>query len=124
MNSTRKKPDLNAVVARNLRYFMERSADCKNPNALSVRSKGAVSPQTVRNLTDPRQRPTTTDKFVGYPNLDKLAVVAETLGVEVWELLHPNIEQARRAKELYERLEATFHVEETDEDLGRKGRAA
>lgn len=116
MTSPPKKLDLNQVVARNLRYFMERSADCKNPNALSVKSRGAVSPQTVRNLTDPKQRPTTTEKFAGYPTIDKLAVVAGLLGVEVWELLHPDVEHARRAQKFYELVQAEFTKRVEDDE--------
>jgi hypothetical protein len=99
--------DLRRVVARNLRFFMERETCAyRNPNSLGVACK--VSPNTIRNLLDPSRRTTTSAKPEGYPTLDILEKVALKLSCEVWELLHPDIEKSIREREMYLRLEHSF----------------
>lgn len=88
--------DLNETIARNLARFMAEPGMPSNANALSVKTGGKVSPQTIRNLLDPRQR-WTGGKLDGYPKIDTLQAVLEPLGRSVWELLHPDIEHAEKA---------------------------
>lgn len=122
----RKKPNLNEVVARNLAYLMGRPG-CLYNNPTALARAALVAPNTVRNLLDPTRRTKLyahTSKREGYPNLDMLERIADKLGCEVWELIHPNIEQAQKAQEIYESLEATFHIEESDESTGKTDEAA
>ncbi len=116
------KRGLNEIVSDNLRFFMKRSANCQNANALAVASRGRVSAGTVRNLLDKRKRTTTLEKQEGYPQLDTVAAVAEVLGREVWELLHPDIERSIKEREWFVRAERDFAgaltPERTAEELG------
>lgn len=99
-------PNLPLIVAHNLRVFMARSANLKNANTLG--KAAGVSPNTVRNLLEPAKRTVTADKPSGYPILDTLDVIAQKLGCEVWELLHPDIERSLREREMYKQIEDDF----------------
>lgn len=106
--TTMQKPDdLRWLIARNLKFFMSReNCPYPNPNALGVAAK--IAPNTVRNLLDPTKRTTTTEKPDGYPTLDKLGAIAEKLGIQVWELLHPDIERSLRERDMYRTIESDF----------------
>lgn len=101
-----KKPSLSQIVAKNLAYFMDRSAGLKTANALAVKAK--VAPNSVRNLLDPKKRTVTADKPDGVPQLDTINKVAEALGVEVWKLLHPEIESALHQSERLKVIESNL----------------
>lgn len=101
------RSELMEILAKNLVYFMGREQSLyKNPNALGKAAK--VSANTIRNIIDPKNRTTTTDKPEGYPLLDKLQAIAKPLGCSVWELMHPDIEQSIRERELYAQVGKTF----------------
>ena len=100
------KPSLNRVLAKNLAYFMARTESLGNANALGLKAK--IAPNTVSNLLRPHRRTVTDTKPEGYPTLDKLARIAAALGIEVWELLHPDIEKSLREREMYRALEKDF----------------
>lgn len=98
---------LNAILARNLHFWMSReNALYKNANALGVAA--GIAANTVRNYLEPTKRRSVTDKGEGFPTVDKLAALASKLGCEVWELLHPDIEQSIREREMYKKVEADF----------------
>lgn len=99
--------DLALVIARNIRYFMERPGSLyKTANAISVKAK--IAANTVRNYLDPQKRTTTAEKPDGFPTLDKLDRIAQVFGVPVWQLLHPDLERAMREAEMYKKIEADF----------------
>ena len=98
--------DLNLVLAHNLRFFMDRHTLYKNPNALGIAA--GIAPNTVRNFLDHKKRTTTTEKAEGFPTLDRLAALADKLGCQVWELLHPDIERSIKEREFYQRIEANY----------------
>lgn len=97
---------INDIVARNLAYFMERSVEYKNANALG--NTDGLSPNTVRHLLGKKQRTVTAKKPVGYPTLDKLVAVAGRLKIEVWQLLHPEIELVMAQLDAYKQMEKTL----------------
>ena len=101
-----KNNDLNGILARNLAYFMEKSESYKNPHALG--KKANVAPNTVGNYLDHTKRTTTSGKLEGFPTVDILARLADALGCQVWELLHPNLSRAITEREMYKRIEASF----------------
>jgi hypothetical protein len=103
-----KRLDLNLILAHNLRFFMRRSDQYQNANALGVAAN--ISPNTVRNYLDPKKRTVTTEKPEGFPTIDKLASLSEKLGCQVWELLHPDIERSLREREMYGKIEQDFIV--------------
>lgn len=100
------RPDLALVLAHNLKFFMSRTDDYQNANALGVAA--GVSPNFVRYLLDPKKRTTTTEKPQGSPTLDKLDAIAGKLGCQVWELLHPNVERSFHEREMYGKIEQDF----------------
>ncbi|MCR4304960.1 MAG: hypothetical protein NUV63_12190 [Gallionella sp.] len=101
-----KRLDLNMILAHNLRFFMARSELYKNPHALGIAS--GVAPNTVSNYLDHKKRTVTIEKAEGFPTLDRLASLASKLQCDVWELLHPDIEQSIRMREMYEKIEADY----------------
>ena len=101
------KPDeFQALISKNIKYFMGLSENYKNANALAGAAK--LSPNTVRNYMDPEKRTVTEGKPLGFPTLDKLAKLAKPLRCEVWELLHPDIERSRRERSMYSKIEQDF----------------
>jgi hypothetical protein len=100
------KTPLSVIVAKNLKYFMGRSESYGNANALAVKAK--VAPNSVRNLIDPKKRTVTADKPNGAPQLDTIQKCADALGIEVWQLLHPDIESAIRQQEMYKQIENSY----------------
>lgn len=101
------KPDLSVLLAKNLQFFMQRPG-CLYPNANALGKAAGISPSSVRHYLEPHKRPASTRKPVGFPTLDKLAAIAEKLGVEVWELLHPDIERSLSEREMYRRIESDY----------------
>lgn len=98
--------DLRHTLAENLRFFMGKSESYGNANRLGTAL--SISPNTVRNLLNPKQRPVTADKPEGYPTLDTLLKIAGRLDCQVWELLHPDIQRSIREREMYERIESDY----------------
>lgn len=112
------KNDLRQVVAQNLRYFMGlESCPYATANALAVAAK--VAPNTVRNYLDPTKRTVTTGKPDGYPTLDKLKALADALGREPWELLHPDIQRSLSEREMYKTIESDFQLRARHADLAK-----
>ena len=110
--------DLRTVIAANLKYFMGREGSpYRNANALATAAK--VAPNTVRNLLDPKKRTVTAEKPEGYPTLDKLEAIAGILGIDVWELLHPDVDTAIKAREFYAKLERDFRTPPDQKPLQR-----
>lgn len=101
--------DLNQLIADNLKFFMARPKSLyRNANALATAAK--IAPNTVRNLLEPSKRTVTSTKPIGYPTLDKLAKIAAPLGCQVWELLHPDIRQSLREREMYASIKTNFQL--------------
>lgn len=99
--------DLSSILAHNLLFFMQRDGSLyTNANALAVAAK--VSPNTVRNLLQPKRRTVTSSKPDGYPTLDKLQAISAPLNCEVWELLHPDIKQSIREREMYRQIDISY----------------
>ena len=96
--------DIRQIVAGNLRFFMGKDgALYRNANALG--KAAGISPNSIRNLLDPKKRPVTTNKPDGYPTLDLILKIAKPLGCEVWELLHPDIQRSIRERIMYHNIE-------------------
>lgn len=103
------KRDLRQVVAQNLRHFMGlENCPYRTPNALALAAK--VAPNTVYNFLDARRRTTTARKPNGFPTLDKIEALAEALGCETWELLHPDLPRSLREREMYKTIESDFQL--------------
>lgn len=99
--------DLSHILAGNIQFFMDRAeSNYRNANALAVAAK--ISPNTVRNLLHPKRRTVTSAKPDGFPTLDKLLAISIPLGCEVWELLHPDIKQSIREREMYKRIDINY----------------
>ncbi len=93
------------ILADNLNFFMSKEG-CPYPNANSLAVAARVAPNSVRNLLAPSKRTVTADKPEGFPQLDTVQKVAAKLGLQVWELFHPDIERSLREREIYAQLEA------------------
>lgn len=112
------KKTLAHILSDNLAFFMRREGSLyKNPNALGV--SAGVAPNTVRNLLHPSKRTVTADKPEGFPQLDNVEKVAKKLGVEVWELFHPNIEQSIRERQFYAAAQSSFTQKPAEETPAR-----
>jgi transcriptional regulator with XRE-family HTH domain len=99
--------DANAILAKNLRYFMQRpSSPYRTANALA--EAAGMSANTVRYYLDEKKRPARSANGVGFPTMNKLSKLAEKLGCEVWELLHPDIERSLSEREMYRKVQADF----------------
>lgn len=86
--------DYPAILARNLAYFMSKpDALYTNANALGVAC--SMSPTTVRKMLEPTKRSyQSAKKGPGPPSTVTLVMLAEKLGCQVWELVHPDLERA------------------------------
>lgn len=73
--------DIREILATNLKSLMDMSVDCKSQNALGKRSK--VAQTTVGNYLN--------KTYVGYPNLEKVELLARCFGLEAWNLIHPTM---------------------------------
>lgn len=73
--------DIREILAANLRQLMEMSEDCKSQYALAKKSK--VAQTTIGNYLN--------KNYVGYPNLEKIEMLAHCFGLEAWNMLHPNL---------------------------------
>ena len=95
------------ILSKNLRFFMK-AEGCLYPNANALGKAADVAANTVRNMLDPEKRTVTAEKPLGYPTLDNLEKIAKKLNLEVWELLHPDIEQSIRERKMYQSIQADY----------------
>ncbi len=102
------KKSLHVVLSENLAWFMNRPG-CHYPNAHALSARTKISRTTIGYLLKPGSRPyQSVKKSGGYPTLDKLEIIADALGCHVWELLHPNIEQSKRERDMYAQIERDY----------------
>ena len=73
--------NIREILACNLKRLMDMSLDCKSQNALAKRSK--VAQTTIGNYLNM--------SYVGYPNLEKVEMLAHCFGLEAWALIHPTM---------------------------------
>lgn len=121
--SMKKVEELMGALARNLHYFM-RLPGCPHTNANLLHKASGVAANTIRYYLNPKKRPEyrTITKDVSSPSLDKLVKLADALGCEPWELLHPDIEKARADQRTLQALEERYR--ETREESGVPREAA
>lgn len=101
-NYDRSMKDLRELLAINLKTLMSLSPDCKSQLALSRRSK--VAQTTIGNYIN--------QSYPGYPNLEKVEMLAHAFGLEAWNLLHHtmgNTEISTQEIALYRRMRKTFN---------------
>lgn len=81
-------------LGRNLRYLMK----SKGLTAYRLAQTTSLSATTIRAYADndTRKDYTPITKQKSAPMLDKLGELAEALDCQVWELLHPDLQLARR----------------------------
>lgn len=87
-------------IARNLRVFMDRS-QYSNPSRLAKPS--GVAANTIDYLLHPEKRTLSGANTDGSSKVGLLQKVVAPLGRELWELLHPEPELARRERLLYDK---------------------
>jgi len=88
--------DIREILAVNLKTLMEMSEDCKSQYALAKKSR--VAQTTVGNYLN--------KNYVGYPNLEKIEMLAQCFGLEAWNMLHPNLggrEMSEQEIQMYRR---------------------
>jgi transcriptional regulator with XRE-family HTH domain len=73
--------DIREILATNLKTLMTMSENCKSQNSLAKRS--GVAQTTIGNYLN--------KTYVGYPNLEKVEMLARSFGLEAWHLLHPTM---------------------------------
>ena len=93
--------DLREILSNNLKILMALSADCKSQSALAKRSQ--VAQTTIGNYIN--------QNYPGYPNLEKVEMLAKAFGLEAWNLIHHtmgNTEISANEVALYRRMRSTF----------------
>lgn len=78
-------------------------------------SNKRISMKSAYNLRNPQARMTATGKGQ-WVSTKLLAGFAYAAGMQLWELLHPDYEQARREHAFYEKAKAAIAAAEWDED--------
>lgn len=98
--------DLTEIFAKNLKMVM---GDRWSQSSLHRESK--VPQTTIGLYLNPERRggPTPKGKTPG-PTMTHLVKLATALEVQPWELLHPDLERARREQEMYAKIEANFAI--------------
>jgi hypothetical protein len=107
------KIHIKQILARNLKAAMERHYGGEvNQSQLSRDTKGVVSPKTISNYLAANRLPAgdLEVESAHSATISNLAAISDVLGVEVWQLIHPNPDLARRQQELYERMQSEFGV--------------
>jgi hypothetical protein len=101
--------ELYEAFARNLRTLWEKKG-FNSAHDLASKIPG-LSSNSIRgwiSLAD-KKRPR---HAKSYPRLDLLERVAERLGVDIWELFHPNLDKLKKDLAELERLRRAFHGDE------------
>lgn len=110
-NTGMKKEDVNQILARNLAAAMQRKYGQVNGSELARVSR--VPQTTIALLLRPERRVPLKSGELPSPTLSKVAALAAALDVQVWELLHPDPDKAKREQDFYRRLERDFlHLSE------------
>lgn len=109
-----KRKELAQVIARNAKALLEKkSRDFPSVNALATAINTPVhraSANSIAYVFKPTKRPRGDKHADTLPRLDTLSLVAEKLGCDVWELLHPDIQALRRKLDVYETMARNFNT--------------
>ncbi len=102
--------DVNVQLAKNLRVAMEMKFGSVNQSELA--RLAGVAQKTVSNVLARERGPAPS------PSLTVVQRLAEALGIEAWQLIHPDPERAEREQEFYRRIEKDFSklVNESERD--------
>jgi transcriptional regulator with XRE-family HTH domain len=84
--------DITKILARNLKRFMEEGPAPLSQNALAKKSK--VAQTGIGYMLNPETRAPTQSGKLSSPTIARLEKVAQALGKETWQLLHPDPDQA------------------------------
>lgn len=94
-------PDINEVLARNLR----RIAEEKNLNTVSLAKACGLSQRSMSNYLSPELRTRGKSGKAPSAKLSEVAALADALGVKPWDLLR---EMSDSEREMYRRIEAAY----------------
>lgn len=112
VSSMDQRRKLAETIATNARRLMAiKARDYPTPNALATAINTPtkrVAPNSVTYILEPAKRPKGRTHSDTLPRLDTLAHVAEKLGCEVWELLHPDLPALRAKLDAYDRMIQTI----------------
>jgi len=98
------KPPLTTTFARNLALCMG-----DRWNQLSLSKHSGVPQTTISLYLHPERRGSLTPSGkISGPNFTHLVRLADALDVEAWELLHPDLERARRERAMYAQIEESY----------------
>ncbi len=102
--------DINVILARNLRTQMEMKYG--NVNQSELARAADVAQKTISNVLARERGPAPS------PSLTIVQRLADALGIEAWQLLHPDPVRAEREQEFYRKLEKDFAklIIESDKD--------
>lgn len=103
------KPSINDVLARNLAYFMEKQG--LTQTALAKRS--GVKQNTISIYLDPSKRKPGVRGKEASAKLTEVAMLAEGLKIEPWELIR-NLSQKER--DAYTQIESAFRAIRRDQE--------
>jgi transcriptional regulator with XRE-family HTH domain len=110
------KTTINQILAKNLKAAMEARFDGVVNQSELARVSG-VSQKSISNLLHPENREKAKAKDgetegkegkVPSTSLATLVDLAKALNVEVWELLHPNLERSRREHQFYQQIDRAY----------------
>lgn len=96
--------DVTKILARNLKAFMDEGPVTISQNALAKKSK--VSQTGIGFMLHPEKRLPTQSGRLASPTLARLERVAQALGKEAWQLIHPDPNQAPLSAKERARYEA------------------
>lgn len=92
------------VLAANLAEAMRR----KKLSQVALAAASGVPQTTISLYLRPAARQATHGKAMPSPTVERLAMLAAALGVEPWQLLHPDPEKAQREADFYAKLRQDF----------------
>ena len=95
------KPDIRQILAENLEALMEArnySTAQDVSRASALHGEKALAVNTIKNIQNK----------AAYARLDILEQLAATFGKQVWQLVHPDPEQAARETAMYTKIASDF----------------
>lgn len=104
MVTKEKKVDLPTRFARNLEIAMKDGGFSQSSLARAAR----VPQTTISLYLKPEKRAATASGKLSGPTMAHIMKLAVALEVDPWQLLHPDIEQAKREHEMYLQIEAAY----------------
>lgn len=96
------------LLARNLKQAMDAANAGRGISQAQLSKISGVAQTTISLMLRPNDRRNPLGKGGSSPTVERIAMLARSLHCQPWELLHPDVDRARREHQMYEQIRREY----------------